>query len=37
MDLNKRIDVFMKIIQKNRGGWVGGGVRADVNEEVKFL
>ena len=24
VDLNKRIDVFMKIQKKNRGGWVGG-------------
>ena len=37
----RRIEIFLKI-QKNWGGgggrWgVGGGVRVDVNEELKFL
>ena len=40
----RRIEVFVKIQQKKLGGgggrWgggVGGGVRVDVNEELKFL
>ena len=39
----RRIEVFVKIQKKNLGGgrggrWgVGGGVRVDVNEELKFL
>ena len=44
----RRIEVFVKIQKKNFGGggvWggggglggVGGGVRVDVNEELKFL
>ena len=43
----RRIEVFVKIQKKNfwgggggvgGGGWgVGGGVRVDVNEELKFL
>ena len=36
----RRIEVFVKIKNKNRGGGVelgGGGVRVDVNREVKFL
>ena len=44
----RRIEVFVKIQKKiifffwgGRGGWlgggVGGGVRVDVNEELKFL
>ena len=40
-----RIEVFVKIKKKNGGGsgggggvgLVGGGVRVDVNEELKFL
>ena len=36
-----RIEVFVKIQKKNfwggGGGGVGGGVRVDVNEELKFL
>ena len=40
----RRIEVFVKIKKKNlggggrgeRSGW-GGGVRVDVNEELKFL
>ena len=37
----QRIEIFLKIQKKNWGGgrWggVGGGVRVDVNEELKFL
>ena len=34
----RRIENFVKIKKKNRGGGrVGGGVRVDVNEELKFL
>ena len=40
----RRIEVFVKIKKKKfflgggvRGGGVGGGVRVDVNEELKFL
>ena len=37
----RRIKVFVKIQKKNGGGWSGGsglgGVRVDVNEELKFL
>ena len=37
----RRIEVFVKIQKKNFGGgvgWgVGGGVRVDVNKELKFL
>ena len=43
----RRIEVFVKIQKKNWGGGcsggggrlggVGGGVRVDVNEELKFL
>ena len=44
----RRIEVFVKIQKKKKlfgggrggrwGGWgVGGGVRVDVNEELKFL
>ena len=40
----RRIEVFVKIPKKNffgggggGVGWVGGGVRVDVNEELKFL
>ena len=40
----RRIEVFVKIQKKNfflgggvRWGGVGGGVRVDVNEELKFL
>ena len=36
----RRIEVFVKIQKKNgggSGGRVGGGVRVDVNGEVKFL
>ena len=37
----RRIEVFVKIQKKNLGGgvgWgVGGGVRVDVNKELKFL
>ena len=43
----RRIEVFVKILKKNifflgggsvgRGEGVGGGVRVDVNEELKFL
>ena len=35
----QRIEVFVKI-KKKKFGWVGlggGGVRVDVNEELKFL
>ena len=31
------IEVFVKIQKKNFFGGVGGGVRVDVNEELKFL
>ena len=31
----RRIEVFVKIQKKNF--WGGGGVRVDVNEELKFL
>ena len=38
MDVNeRRIEVFAKIQKKKIGGGVGGGVRVDVNEELKFL
>ena len=36
----RRIEIFVKIQKKNfflGGGGVGGGVRVDVNEELKFL
>ena len=41
----RRIEIFVKIQKKNLGGGggsvggggVGGGVRVDVNEELKFL
>ena len=33
----RRIEVFVKIQKKNFGGVGGGGVRMDVNEELKFL
>ena len=37
----RRIEVFVKIQKKfgggGRCGGVGGGVRVDVNEELKFL
>ena len=36
----QRIEVFVKIKKKKKFGWVrlrGGGVRVDVNEELKFL
>ena len=36
----RRIEVFVKIQKKKLGGGggrVGGGVRVDVNEELKFL
>ena len=35
----RRIEVFVKIHKKNGGGVRvgGGGVRMDVNEELKFL
>ena len=33
----RRIEVFVKIQKKNLGGGVEGGVRVDVNEELKFL
>ena len=41
----RRIEVFVKIPKKKKkigggggpGGRVGGGVRVDVNEELKFL
>ena len=35
----RRIEVFVKIPKKKfgGGGGVGGGVRVDVNEELKFL
>ena len=42
----RRIEVFVKIQKKKKkfggggsvgGGGVGGGVRVDVNEELKFL
>ena len=39
----RRSEVFVKIKKKNlggggsgRGGWVGGGVRVDVNEELRW-
>ena len=43
---DRRIEVFGKIKKKKKkkklwgggpGGWVGGGFRVDVNEELKFL
>ena len=47
MDVNEENEVFVKIQKKNfffgggggggGGGGVGGGVRVDVNEELKFL
>ena len=37
VDVNE-IEVFVKIQKKKLGGGgVGGGVRVDVNEELKFL
>ena len=35
----RRIEIFVKIQKKTNlgGGGVGGGVRVDVNEELKFL
>ena len=39
----RRIEIFVKIHKKNRRGELGGGggrvggVRVDVNEELKFL
>ena len=35
----RRIEVFVKIQKKKIffGGGMGGGVRVDVNEELKFL
>ena len=39
----RKIEIFVKIQKKNfwggggGGGGVGGGVRVDVNEELKFL
>ena len=33
----RRIEVFVKIQKKNKFGLGGGGVRVDVNEELKFL
>ena len=36
----RRIEIFVKIQKKKfffGGGGVGGGVRVDVNEELKFL
>ena len=45
MDVNKELEVFVKIKKKKLGGGGGGGgglgrvggVRVDVNEELKFL
>ena len=46
MDVNKELKFFVKIKKKNWGGGGegglgrvggGGGVRVDVNEELKFL
>ena len=42
---DRRIEVFGKKFKKKLGGvgsgggggWVGGGVKVDVNEELKFL
>ena len=36
MDVNKELKFFWEI-QKKNGGGVGGRVRVDVNEELKFL
>ena len=33
----RRIEVFVKIQKKKKFMGVGGGVRVDVNEELKFL
>ena len=34
----RRTEVFVKIQKKKiGGGWVGGGVRVDVNQELKFF
>ena len=34
----RRIEVFVKTKNKSGRGWAGrGGVRVDVNEEMKFL
>ena len=33
----RRIEVFVKIKKKIGGSKGGGGVRVDVNEELKFL
>ena len=33
----RRTEVFVKIQKINLGGGVSGGVRVDVNEELKFL
>ena len=47
MDVNEEVEVFVENSKKkiwgggSRSGgggvWVGGGVRMDVNEELKFL
>ena len=38
MDVNEELKIFLNIQKKKLGGgWVGGGVRVDVNEELKFL
>ena len=41
MDVNEELKFFVKIKKKIWGGGVGGGlvggVRVDVNEELKFL
>ena len=44
MDVNKEFKFFVKIKKKNwageggaGSGWGGGGVRVDLNEELKFL
>ena len=41
MDVNEELKFFCENSKKNRGGGSGrsgeGGVRVDVNEEVKFL
>ena len=36
MDVNEELKFFVKI-QKKIFFWGGGGVRVDVNEELKFL
>ena len=33
----RRIEVFVKIPKKKLGGGGSGGIRVDVNEELKFL